>query len=385
MTPSGGAPAGEMAGAKLLAQAPDPEDVLERVLRLRAVDVLERARHLIGTLPVPISHRELLEVHLEEGRAQVARQPDLHAIQLPMLVYEDATGSHEPAAPLAAACLLLYLGADLFDAAVDNELPDCWQGRTCGEVHLAAATLLAALPTLALDELARDGVPADRVWRLGRDFATTLAIMSAGEHADLSMEDRDDVALDECRRMVERKAGAEVGLFTRAGALLATDDAATVQAYWEFGVALGSAGTIASDAADIWHATPSQDLLNGKRALTVTHALAALEGTRLDELRELLSAARQSPDVHDGVRALLVEAGSLRHTALTVGAYKQRAVAALERAGCSGPARRQLRAYLERFFVTRVADFTLPNAESFDAGDIPWDICGAARGLVRCP
>jgi geranylgeranyl pyrophosphate synthase len=338
-------------------------DPLEHALRARAIHVLALAERLLDSLPGSESHAQLMKTHLAEGRRQAAAQPDLPAVQLPLLVHAAITGDDEPAVPVAVACTLLYLGADLFDNAADRELPPEWAIASGADVQLAAATLLAALPGVALAQLER-AAPAARLWALARDFARSLTVMSAGQHDDERFSLRDDVTVEACRRMAERKVAAELALFARAGALLATDDTRLVDAYSDFGFQLGAAAGLADDTADVWLGEPSRDLLNGKRTLPVAHALQTLSGQDREQLVDLLDEATQDVGAHDAVRAALLEAGSLRYAVLVVGIYRQRALRALERAAALEGPRRHLAAYLDRVFVARFADLKLATAKS---------------------
>jgi len=301
---------------------------------------------LIGALPVPPSHRELLRVHVGVGREQAEVYHELPAIQLPLLVHAAITGDERPALPVAGACTLLYLGADLLDNVIDHELPSSWHARDPAEANLAAATLLTTLPQLALARL-RETPPA-RLWSLAHLFAETLLKMSAGEHEDLFFTRWRDVEPERCRAMVERKAGSEFALFAKAGAMLASEDPAIIEEYAAFGLCLGTAGQICSDVADIWGGRISQDLLNGRLTLPVVHALSTLRGYSRERLQELLGAARESAGCHDEVRALLAEAGSMHYTTLVVEVYRQRASSHLAAASPREPAGRNLRMLLDR-------------------------------------
>ena len=300
---------------------------------------------LIGALPVPPSHRELLRVHAGVGREQAEVYPGLPAIQVPLLVHAAITGEELPALPVAGACTLLYLGADLFDNLIDHELPSSWHTRDPAEANLAATTLLAAVPQFAVARL-RETPPA-RLWSLAHLFAETLLTMSAGEHEDLLFTRWRHVEPEMCRAMVERKAGSEFALFAKSGAILATEDPATIEEYAAFGLCLGTAGQLCSDVGDIWGGRISQDLLNGKRTLPVVQALSALRGYSREQLKELLETARESAGCHDEVRALLAEAGSMRYTALVVEVYRQRASKHLAAAFPREPAGRSLRMLLD--------------------------------------
>jgi geranylgeranyl diphosphate synthase type I len=302
---------------------------------------------LIATLPVPPSHRELLRIHVGVGREQAEVYPELPAIQLPLLVHAAITGEERPALPVAGACTLLYLGADLFDNLIDHELPSSWDSRDPAEGNLAATTLLAAVPQLSVARLRERGTPLARLWALTQLFAETLLTMSAGEHEDLLFTKWGNVGPEMCRGMAERKSGSEFALFTRAGAILATDDPAVIEKYAAFGLCLGTASQLCSDVGDIWGEGMSRDLLNARRTLPIVHALSTLRGESRERLQELLGAARESPECHAEVRTLLTAAGSMHYTALVVEVYRQRARNNLAAASPREPAGRALRMLLD--------------------------------------
>jgi geranylgeranyl diphosphate synthase type I len=313
----------------------------------RVEQVFAFLEELIGTLPVPPSHRELLRVHLGVGQEQAEIYPELPAIQLPLLVHAAITGDERPALPVAGACTLLYLGADLFDNLIDDELPPSWHTRDPAEANLAATTLLAAVPQLSVARLREQGTPLTRLWELVHLFAETLLTMSAGEHEDLLFTKRRNVAPEKCRAMIERKSGSEFALFARAGAILATEDPTVIENYTTFGLCLGTAIQICSDVGDIWGEGMSRDLINGKRTLPIVHALSTLRGEPRERLQKLLGAARESDEYHDEVRTLLMAAGSMHYTALVVEVYRQRARNHLAAASPGEPAGRALRMLLD--------------------------------------
>ncbi|MGH3147463.1 MAG: polyprenyl synthetase family protein, partial [Rubrobacter sp.] len=315
-------------------------------MRERVERVFASLERLIEALPVPTSHRELIWVHLSAGREKALASPQLPAIQLPFLVHSAVTGDERPALPIAEACTLLYFGADLFDNIIDHELPSSWDVRHPAEANLAATTLIAAVPQLAVGRLQDQGTPLARLWTLAHLFAETLLTMGAGEHEDLLFTGRDDVEPEMCRLMTERKSGSEFALFAKAGAILATGDQDVVEKYGAFGLCFGTASQFRSDAQDIWAAETSTDLLNGRRTLPVVHALSSLQGEGRERLLGLLGDARGSGERHDEVRALLAEAGSLRYTALVLEAYRHRARKDLAAASPREPAGRDLRRLL---------------------------------------
>jgi geranylgeranyl diphosphate synthase, type I len=274
--------------------------------------------------------------------------PQMFSIQLPLLVHAAITGDERPALPVAGACTLLYLGADLFDSILDRELPPSWQARGSSEASLAATTLLGALPQLSIARLQESGTPPAMLWTLAHLFAEFGLAMGAGQYDDLLFPSLQDVSIEDSRAMAEHKSGAEYALFSAAGATLATEDRSMIEAYAAFGSCFGIAQQLINDAQDIWGHKRGQDLSNGKRTLPVVHALSTLRGKRRERLQKLLAAATESREHHDGVRELLAEAGSLRYTALIVWLYQQQARSHLAGASPREPAARELYKLLDQ-------------------------------------
>jgi geranylgeranyl diphosphate synthase type I len=317
-------------------------------MRERVDSVFASLEQLIGTLPVPPDHRKLIWAHLEAGRSRAMASPALPAVQLPLLVHAAVTGEERPAHHLAEACTLLYFGVDLFDNLIDEELSPSWDTRDPAEASLAAATLLAAAPQLALARLRKHGVPPERLWELARLFAETLLTMSAGEHEDVLFTGRTDLRPEMCRDMIERKSGSELALFAKAGAMLATEDEGIIDQFAAFGRCLGMASQLRSDVWDLCGAEASQDLKNGKRTLPIVHALCVVKGEDQGRLQELLGTARESAEHHDEVRMLLAAAGSIRHTVLVIEVYLRRARYHLAATSPLEPAGQTLRTLLDR-------------------------------------
>lgn len=329
------------------------------LMRERVGRVFAFLDELIAALPVPPSHRELLQVHLGVGREGAEVWPEMSAVQLPLLVHAAVAGDEWPAVPVAAACTLLHLGADLLDSILDHELPPSWHTRDPAEAKLAATTLLATLPQLSIARL--QGTPPAKLWALAHLFAGTLLTMSAGQYEDLLFSNLENVSLEDSRAMVERKSGSASALLARAGAVLATEDPFTVEAYTAFGLCFGIAAQLKNDVWGIWGDGASQDLLNGRRTLPIVHALSALRGEQRERLRKLLAVARESAEHHDEVRALLAAAGSVRYTALVVWLYQQQAQSHLAAAFPQGPAGQELRMLLDQTSLLPQPEEALPS------------------------
>jgi geranylgeranyl pyrophosphate synthase len=317
-------------------------------MRERVATVFGYLDKLVLSHPLRPGHRELLQLHLGVGRERAEVWPEMSSIQMPFLVHAAITGEDDPALPVAGACTLLYLGADLFDSIMDNELPTAWRDRDPSEATLAATMLLGALPGLSISRLREGGTSRARLWTLAHLFAKAGLEMGAGQYEDLLFPTLEHVTLEDSRTMAERKSGAEYALFASVGATLATEDPSTIEAYAAFGSCFGIAQQFINDAQDIWGDKGARDLLTGKRTLPIVHALSTLRGEQLRLLRKLLEASRESTEHHDGVRSLLAEAGSLRYTSLIVWLYQQQARGYLASVSPRDPARGELYTLLDQ-------------------------------------
>ena len=301
--------------------------------------VFEFLENLLRDMDIPESLRALISLEFGQGRGENEVAP-LSPARLPLLVHAAVTGDDRPAVPLAGACALVYLGADLFDNLGDDELPGCWDGHDTAQVTLAAAVLLGPMPYLALEQLEADDAAR---WRTGRELTHALAVISGGQHQDLANAGRVDVTLEGARLVAERKGGEEFRGFARAAAVFAGADARGVDAYGDFAAAIGTAAVIASDVADIWDPTRGNDLRNATRSLPIVHALQRRNGTGGADLEGLLESARHSSDVHPEVRRWLLATGSVQYSALIAETYRHRGLAALDRALPREPAATALR------------------------------------------
>jgi geranylgeranyl pyrophosphate synthase len=301
----------------------------------RAFAALDWLDGLVDELPVTPTQAGLFRLQIEEGRREARAHP-LPAAYLSDLAHAAVGGEAGPA-PLTGACLCVFLGADLFDNVVDDELPDGWLEAGPVAATLTAVTFLA-LVWKALGRLGDHGAPAERIGALVDLFADRLLQLSSGEQADLAGPA--SPTTEHALAIAEAKSGTQFALYTRAGAMLAGATPEQAGAYAEYGSALGTGSQLMSDLADICQAPPSDDLRNGALTLPVVHALAGEESERLTGL---LEAARNSEEAQAEVRAALIRAGSPRYVGDMTSEQRRRALDALDRADARDPAAAELR------------------------------------------
>lgn len=229
------------------------------------------------------------------------------------------------------------------DNVTDSELPAQWQGSATDEILITSATMLSALPSLALARLRvdHDGA-AHRVHALHARLAQGLLRMAGGQLADISPALRGRL-IPSVEASVTAKSGDEISMFAALAATLATRRRAVVSSFEEAGQAMGIAGQLSSDCYDIWRRQPSHDLLNGRRTLPVAYALDATRGVQRARLRSILDAARMDPGCHPAARQELVRLGALTYVSLKVEMQVSRARKALDRTGFDGAAVAELK------------------------------------------
>jgi geranylgeranyl pyrophosphate synthase len=326
--------------------------------------VLDWLDAFVDELPVAPAQAALFRLQIEQGREQARHHP-LPAAELPSLVYSALTGETAPQ-PLAAACLCVWLGADLLDNVLDDELPEGWAAVGPEAATLTAVTFLVVIWKV-LGQLREHGVSDDCVGELGERFADRLLEMSAGEYADLGGPGT--LSTEGAVRIAAAKSGTQFALYASAGAVLAGASPEVHDHYGRYGLRLGTASQLMSDLADVCRAPPSDDLRSGALTLPVINALA---GEGRERLEGLLQAARTSEPAQAAVRDALIEAGAPSYVAEVADRERQSGLETLELAGAQEPAAGELRRLLdlaaETDLVTRAGGRSEAIAEELRVG-----------------
>lgn len=271
--------------------------------------------------------------HLED---QTRSEELIPFVNLPIQVYAGITGMTEPAIPLACVTTLLFLGIDLLDDLHDGDLPENLERFPKNEVHLAAATLIASLPQIAVSELE---VPATVRESLLATIAEGLLEMSLGQQRDLSFRHSSRPSPADLEEVLAAKSGSELEMFAHLAALLAGAEDKRVEAYASLGRLLGTAGQLASDCHDLFHADFSKDLANGTRTYPMALYLMKKDEGERRRFLELLDLARTDPKAREEIRHRLHREEILRLCAWVVEIHVERIRQLLERANPLEPGR----------------------------------------------
>lgn len=232
------------------------------------------------------------------------------AMQLPLLVYSGIRGIPDSGAhQLAAALTLLEAGIYTLDHIVDMEIDGPLLELPQGAVLLGAICLISHLPSQIILALPCEAeVTAD----LARLLADGLAKIGAGQLEDIATASLQAPASTVIEQAVSLKTGERRALFTTMAAVLAGGKPAQIEAYAEFGRALGIARQLRSDLMDLFGPTPSRDLAS--RVLTLPLALY-LEGgdeTRAAEMERLLTDSGGQQAIQRQICGRLRESGVMR-------------------------------------------------------------------------
>jgi geranylgeranyl diphosphate synthase type I len=282
---------------------------------------------------------------------------------LGLLAYQSITGNYKPALPGAAAVELGHNFSLVHDDIEDADRerrhrPTLW---AIWGIPLAinAGDALFALSRLALYRLLADGFSERRVLALMRVYDETCLALCEGQFLDISFERRTDITVEEYLGMIGRKTAALVGASVQAGAILATDEADTIEAYRHFGYHLGLAFQMADDVkGSFWTAAASGkpeagDIRKRKKTLPLVWALqhaSDADRARLAEIYAIGQSETEAPmpprDV-DEVLAILDRSGAREEALAEARRYRDLAVADIDSLPIGDEPRAELRALVE--------------------------------------
>jgi geranylgeranyl pyrophosphate synthase len=238
-------------------------------------DVLQTVNALLARLAPPDGYRELFVQAIKGVSCTAKRSQAFLPLDLPLAVASALSLPRRQARIAAAACALLWAGADLMDDHADGDLHARWQRAGVARLALVWTNLLATFPHLLAAEV-RD---PERLATFHREASLALWKMSVGQFADLAGGEAVHNA-DEYLNLVRLKTGAETALFASCPVILGGASATVVRRWAHFGEAYGCMAQVYSDTASAVAPPPHSDLLRGKRSLPVLRALDVLRGPR---------------------------------------------------------------------------------------------------------
>lgn len=267
---------------------------------------------------------------------------------LPGLCCQAAGGDAQWGDSLAAAWLSFYLAAHLMDSVEDQDQPDEWWAEVGpgGAINVASGLFFSAAH--ALENLHANEYTCLAAGEVIREFYSGFLSMCSGQHLDLASPEPD---LEQFWQIAKAKSGSFFGLACWAGARLASDWPAELEAYRRFGKNLGVLVQIRDDLEDIYllrGLLTARQLAKVRRSLPVVYALEVAPPEKRNEITENLQASLQDPQAAGQVLRLIDQCGAALYIKIEIARHREQALAALEQAVPQPPAGELLATFLER-------------------------------------
>ena len=297
---------------------------------------------LLDELAAPSTYRAFLDAAFSHANQSAAQASPFIPLDLPLAIGEVLGTPIRPRQLIAAVCLSVWLGADLFDNVADNELEPSWLSFGLTRVSLGAVTILTVLPHRLIERLSLYDVTASTRHALSLALSQSLWQMSVGQFHDLGATNEVRCAAD-YESVLAGKSGAEIALFARASALLAERPTQEVEAWHAFGQAIGMSMQLVSDITDIFTDPRGNDLRNGKRTLPILFTLQQLKGDDLLSFQTDLTLAEA--DNQGAIRRLrdtMRDCGALQYSMLKAEIFRQQALRQLQQIVPCAKARKPL-------------------------------------------
>ena len=262
---------------------------------------------------------------------------------LGLLAYESLTGEHRRALPGAAAVELGHNFSLVHDDIEDRDVErrhraTLWTIYGIPQAINTGDTLFT-LSRMALHRLTDLGFPDPKVLALMRLYDETCLALCEGQFMDIWSAEHDDrLSVDFYFDMIGRKTAALIAASIQAGAMLATDDEAVIDAYRGFGWALGLAFQLNDDLLGIWGDEQTtgkepSDLAKRKKTLPLIYALENSTDDDRRVLRAALVVGEPTAAEVAAARAVLERTGARDYTRARARGYRDEAVERLQVAG----------------------------------------------------
>jgi geranylgeranyl diphosphate synthase type I len=265
---------------------------------------------------------------------------------LGLLAYESLTGDHRNALPGAAAVELGHNFSLVHDDIEDRDVERRHRATlwTVFGVPQAINTgdTLFTLSRMALHRLSDLGFSDAKVLDLMRLYDETCLALCEGQFMDIWSAEHDDrLSVDFYFDMIGRKTAALIAASVQAGAMLATDDVAVIDAYRGFGWSLGIAFQLNDDLLGIWgdeQATGKEpsDLAKHKKTLPLIYALERAAEPDRTRLRAILAKDDAAAADIDEARQIIERSGAREYTRERARTERDEALRRLESAGVVG-------------------------------------------------
>ena len=253
---------------------------------------------------------------------------------------EALANEYSRALPAAAALELIHNFSLIHDDIQDQDMerrhqPTVWHLWGIPKA-IWSGNAMQCTGDLSLLDVARANVPAVTAIRVSDILTESYLEMIQGQCMDLDFESRTDIKSEEYLYMIACKTGALIRSALQIGALLATEDPATVNAFTEFGNHLGQAFQVRDDYLGIWgdQATlgkaTGNDIRRRKKSYPVVFALERASGRAMVDLLRIYEQEELEEDDVQRVLAVLNEVGAQENAQRLTEAAAAQALEALK-------------------------------------------------------
>ena len=243
------------------------------------------------------------------------------------------------ASPAAAALEIIHNFSLIHDDIQDQDLerrhqPTVWYLWGVSKA-LVAGDALQSAGDLALLDTARRDVPPETVLKVSELLTASYLQMIEGQCLDLEFESRTTITTEEYLEMIACKTGSLIRSGLEIGALLATEDTATVEAFARFGSHLGRAFQIKDDFLGIWgdEATTGKpagnDIRRRKKSFPIVFAFNQASGPAMDDLLMIYQQKELAEKDVERVLAILHEVGAGEQSQRLIDASAEEALESL--------------------------------------------------------
>ena len=272
-----------------------------------------------------------------------------------LLANEAAGGDPQQALPAASAVELIHNFSLVHDDIQDGSryrrgrraVWDLWGAAQAINVGDG----LFVLARLALHRLAEREVPLARQQAAFAALDQACLALCEGQYFDMTFEDRLDVDLDQYLWMIGHKTAALLAASAQLGAIVASDDATTIDRYRRFGENLGLAFQIQDDILGAWGdpamtgKSAATDIRDKKKTLPVVYVLNHPQ-ERMSAWQLIDLYGQEGPLDEQGIQtalAILERTGARPYAEEQSERYYQQAIQALDETGIENAAQSALR------------------------------------------
>ena len=308
--------------------------------------VFNEANDLLARHSESIEQKKLLSRFLA-GLKEKVGDDFLPCISLPLMIHYAIKGEERSATKLAAACLFLFLSADIIDDIADGDFAKHWgEEISKSEGILASVVFASSIAPLAIDSM---GIDSQSASLLKASLSKCIISMAAGQQGDIrSCESLHSTSPAQVIENVQGKSGSEIAGFALMAAQLAGAEKHVANEYMNIGMLIGTAGQIMTDCRELYDASEGRDLANGTVTLPLAIHFKELPEEDKDQFLNLIKFAQHDEPTRSKVRNLVTESGSLLQTYSFLKECKVEALERLERLAPLEPAAAELRSLIKR-------------------------------------